>query len=183
MGDGKFDVAHLMYLNPFVDSVDLSRLGRKIPLVSTVHDVVPHRSRVPAAVEHRMLARQYRYGGSLIVSHDVMRRRLVEEFDVDPARIVVMSQDIPVMPPRPAPPAGRPPTVLFFGTFRPNKGIDVLLDAIAQLDDDARFLFAGRGAEEIERTVVEAARRDPRIELELGYASVARNESCTPRRT
>ncbi|MGZ6962772.1 MAG: glycosyltransferase family 4 protein [Acidimicrobiia bacterium] len=172
--EGGFDVAHMMYLNPFVDAVDLSRLGRRIPLVSTVHDVVPHQSRVPAAVEHRMLARQYRYGGTLIVSHGVMRRRLVEEFDVDPARIVVMSQDIPVMPPRPTPPPDRPPTVLFFGTFRPNKGIDVLLDAIAQLDDEARFLFAGRGAEEIERAVVEAARRDPRIELELGYANAAR---------
>lgn len=173
---GNFDVAHMMYLNPFVDSVDLSRLGRRIPLVSTVHDVVPHQSRVPASIEHRMLARQYRYGGTLITSHDLMRQRLVTEFDVDPARIVVMSQDIPVMPPRHERPAGERPTVLFFGTFRRNKGIDVLLEAIAALDDDARFVFAGRGADELERLVVEAAGRDPRIALELGYASAARKD-------
>ena len=157
VAEGNFDVADMMYLNPFVDSIDLSRLGRRIPLVSTVHDVVPHESVRPGPVEHRMLARQYRHGGTLITSHDVMRQRLVTEFDVDPARIVVMSQDIPVMPPRPERAPGERPTVLFFGTFRRNKGIEVLLDALARLDDDARFVFAGRGADDLERLVVEAA--------------------------
>jgi glycosyltransferase involved in cell wall biosynthesis len=123
-----------------------------------------------------MLARQYRYGGTLITSHEVMRQRLVTEFDVDPARIVVMSQDIPVMPPRPERAAGERPTVLFFGTFRRNKGIEVLLDAIAAIDDDARFMFAGRGSEELERLVVDAAGRDPRVSFELGYASAKRKD-------
>ena len=176
VAEGTFDVAHMMYLNPFADSVDLSRLGRRIPLVSTVHDVVPHESRVPAPVEHRMLARQYRHAGTLITSHEVMRQRLVTEFDVDPARVVVMSQDIPVMPPRPERPPGERRTVLFFGTFRRNKGIEVLLEAISALDDDARFVFAGRGADDLEQLVVDAARRDPRIDLELGYASAARKD-------
>lgn len=174
--EGGFDVAHMMYLNPFVDSVDLARLGRRIPLVSTVHDLVPHASRVPKPIEHRMLARQYRHAGTLITSHEVMRQRLVQEFDVDPARIVVMSQDIPVMPPSPPRRPDQRPTALFFGTFRRNKGIEVLLDAIAQLDDDADFVFAGRGEPDLEQLVIEAATRDTRIIPELGYASAARKD-------
>ena len=46
---GGFDVAHIIYLNPFTDPLDLASLRRHVPLVSTVHDVVPHHSRVPDA--------------------------------------------------------------------------------------------------------------------------------------
>jgi glycosyltransferase involved in cell wall biosynthesis len=66
-----------------------------------------------------------------------------------------------------------PPAVLFFGTFRRNKGVPVLLRAIEALRDlpDVRFHFAGRGAEDVEAMVREAAGRDPRITAEIGFAS------------
>jgi glycosyltransferase involved in cell wall biosynthesis len=69
-----------------------------------------------------------------------------------------------------------PPTVLFFGAFRRNKGIDVLLDAIERLRGglDARFVFAGRGFPDVEQRVAEAAARDDRIEAEIGYATARR---------
>ena len=89
-----------------------------------------------------------------------MRRRLLAEFEVDPDRVVV--NPLPISVERTAPrPEGARPTVLFFGTFRRNKGIEVLLRAIESLrgETDARFHFAGRGFPEVESEVTAAARQ------------------------
>ena len=181
---GDFDVCHVIYLNPFTDPLDLWALQRKVPLVSTVHDVVPHHSRVPAPVERRLLAMQYRNAGTLLVHHEAVGERLVHEFDLDPDRVVVVPLQIPVVEEsgagagRNADAGATQQTVLFFGTFRRNKGITALLDAIEQLRDetDARFVFAGRGFPEVEQLVRDAARRDPRIVTEIGYATADRKD-------
>jgi glycosyltransferase involved in cell wall biosynthesis len=176
---GAFDVAHVVYLNPFTDGLTLGRLGRRVPLVSTVHDVVPHMRRVPRAVERRLLRAEYRNAGTILVHHESVRRRLVREHPVDPARVFEVPLPIALRPgaESPPPPEG-PPTVLFFGTFRRNKGIDVLLDAIGRVPSErpARFVFAGRGFADVERRVQDAAARDARVEVELGYASAARKD-------
>jgi glycosyltransferase involved in cell wall biosynthesis len=199
---GDFDVCHVVYLNQFTDPLDLWALRRKVPLVSTVHDVVPHNSRVPAAVERRLLAAQYRNAGTLLVHHEAVGERLVREFDLDPDRVVVVPLQIPVIDmsegrERAHPSgarerarsadagatqdasadAGAPrQSVLFFGTFRRNKGIVELLDAIEQLRGEtaARFVFAGRGFPDVEQLVLDAAQRDPRIVTEIGYATADR---------
>jgi glycosyltransferase involved in cell wall biosynthesis len=64
-------------------------------------------------------------------------------------------------------------TVLFFGTLRRNKGVDVLLRAIATLRDrdDLRFVFAGRGFADVEQAVADAAAHDDRIVFDHGYVS------------
>ena len=179
---GNFDVCHVVYLNPFTDALDLWSLGRKVPLVSTVHDVVPHNSRVPAPVERRLLAAQYRNAGTLLVHHEAVGERLVREFDLDPDRVVVVPLQIPVIEASGATRDGsadagaRQQSVLFFGTFRRNKGITELLDAIERLrgETDARFVFAGRGFPEVEQLVRDASKRDPRIVTEIGYATADR---------
>ncbi|HEY3724960.1 MAG TPA: glycosyltransferase family 4 protein [Acidimicrobiia bacterium] len=171
----RFDVAHLVYLNPFTDAFDLRRLARRVPLVASVHDVVPHQSRVPAPVERRLLAAQYRHAGILVAHHESVRRRLLEEFAIDPDRVVVNPLPISIEPVVPRA-DGTAPTVLLFGTFRRNKGIAELLQAIEALRGavDARFLFAGRGFPDVESEVLAAASRDDRIEVEIGYATAAR---------
>jgi glycosyltransferase involved in cell wall biosynthesis len=177
---GGFDICHVVYLNPFTDPFTLGALRKRVPLVSSVHDVVPHNARVPAPVEHTLLAREYRHGGTLLVHHPSVGRRLTDEFGVDPDRIVVVPLQIPPprirLPERPPVPRDGPETVLFFGAFRRNKGIDVLLDAITRLqgETDARFVFAGRGFPDVEQQVSEAAARDARIVAEIGYATAAR---------
>jgi glycosyltransferase involved in cell wall biosynthesis len=182
---GDFDVCHVVYLNPFTDPIALWDLERKVPLVSTVHDVVPHNSRVPARVERQLLAVQYRNAGTLLVHHESVGKRLVREFELDPARVAVVPLQIPVIGGAGARAhaggadarAARP-TVLFFGTFRRNKGIVELLDAIERLrgETDARFVFAGRGFPDVEQLVADAAGRDPRIETEIGYATADRKD-------
>jgi glycosyltransferase involved in cell wall biosynthesis len=174
IGAGAFDVAHLVYLNPFTDPFDLRALGRRVPLVSSVHDVVPHQSRVPAPVERRLLQAQYRNAGILVVHHESVASRLVSEFDVDPDRVVV--NPLPISVETATRVDGTPPTVLFFGTFRRNKGVDVLLSAVASLrgETDASFVFAGRGFADVEAEVVAAAAGDERITVEIGYATAER---------
>ena len=130
---------------------------------------------MPAPVEHRLLQVQYAHAGILVVHHASVRRRLLDEFDLDPDRIVV--NPLPISVEETVPRAdGARPTVLFFGTFRRNKGVDVLLRAIASLRDetDARFHFAGRGFPEVEAEVMAAAALDDRITTEIGYATAPR---------
>jgi len=179
---GRFDVCHVMYLNRFTDPVALRRLGRRTALVSSVHDVVPHQRRLPKAAERALLRVLYDGAGTLVVHHDFVRRRLLEEFAVDPGRVFVVPLQVPevAIDPRegvPSPPASRP-VVLFFGAFRRNKGVDVLLDAIRATtgETDATFVFAGRGAPDVEHLVASAAANDPRIRAEIGFATLERKE-------
>jgi phosphatidylinositol alpha-mannosyltransferase len=154
-----------------------------VPLVSSVHDVVPHQSRVPAPVERRLLQAQYEHAGMIVVHHDAVRRRLLAEFAVDPERVVMVPLPITVeadvADAAAAAGRARPVRVLFFGTFRRNKGVDVLLDAIraSQGETDARFHFAGRGFPDVEALVTDAAARDDRITVELGYATADRTRA------
>ncbi len=172
------DVVHVVFVNRFTDWWALERLARHRPLVTSVHDVVPHHTRLPMPVERRLLGRLYRHGGELVVHHESVGRQLQAEFGVDAARI----HDVPhwVLP---APAQHRerpntPPTVLAFGALRRNKGVDVLLDAIAARPRlDARFVFAGRGAAEIEQQLRAAAASDPRILVEIGYATEERKHA------
>lgn len=182
---GQHDLAHVIYLNPFVDWVALRRLARRVPLVSSVHDVTPHERRMPAGLERRALARQYAYAGTIVVHHDWVRRRLLEQFALDPARLrLVPAQVIPAPAVETGPVEG-PPEVLFFGTLRRNKGVEVLLDAIRRLpsDLDLRVVIAGRGFADVERAVLEAADRDPRILPEIGYATAQRKAELYARAT
>lgn len=173
---GAFDVAHVFYLNYFTDGLSLRSLARRVPLVSTVHDVVPHQSRVPRALERALLARQYRAAGTIVVHHERVRDRLLSEFDVDPGRVELVHHWVIPSEPRPRVRPGDPATVLFFGTLRRNKGVAVLLDAISRLRDlpDVRFVVCGGGAPEIEESVRAAATADPRVTAEIGYASAGR---------
>lgn len=175
--DGRFDVAHVVYLNPFTDAFALERLQRRVALVSSVHDAVPHHRRLPGSIERRLLLRQYRGAGTIVVHHDAVRRHLVSEFDVDARRVVEIPLPIPELPLRDQRHEG-PPTVLLFGTLRRNKGVAVLLGAIEALrgEIDARFVLAGRGVPELETAVRAAAALDPRVVAEIGYATAARKD-------
>ncbi|HEY3831905.1 MAG TPA: glycosyltransferase family 4 protein [Acidimicrobiia bacterium] len=173
--DEPFDVAHVMFLNYFVDAFDLRAVGKRQPLVVSVHDVVPHQSRVPGTVERALLGRQYTAANTIVVHHESVRARLVAEFAVDPARV----HNVPHwVIPAPAEPRARPsasPQILFFGALRRNKGVDVLLDAFAALPDrDLRLVVAGRGATDVEQEVRDAAARDPRVVAEIGFVAEAR---------
>ena len=172
-----FDVCHVAFLNQYTDIVDLPRLARTTRLVTTVHDVVPHRSRLPRSVQHQILARLYAACGTIVVHHDDVRTELTARFAVDPATVHVVPHWVsPFRSPDDRRSLSDARNVLFFGTLRENKGIEVLLDAVERLpaDTDMRVHIAGRGDAEIERAVAAAAERSPLLTAEIDWISPAR---------
>ena len=172
-----FDVSHVAFLNQYTDIVDLPRLTRATRLVTTVHDVIPHRSRLPRAVQHRLLARLYSVCGTIVVHHADVKTELTDRFDVDPASVHVVPHWVsPFRAPDDRRTLSPEHRVLFFGTLRENKGVRVLLDAIARMpaDVDLKFHIAGRGNAELERAVNAAAERFPNVTAELEWITPER---------
>ncbi len=174
---GGFDVCHVAFLNQYTDIFDLPRLAKATNLVTTVHDVVPHRSRFPRAIQDRILTRLYAVCGTIVVHHADVGAELIQRFAVDPARVHVVSHWVsPFRAPDDRRVLSDGHRVLFFGTLRENKGIRVLLDAIEQIPADAkvRVHIAGRGDRGLERAVLAAADRLPRLTAEVGWISPER---------
>jgi glycosyltransferase involved in cell wall biosynthesis len=174
---GGFDLAHIAFLNQYTDTVELRRLARRVPLVTTVHDVIPHRTRLPAPLQQQLLDVLYRACGSIVVHHADVGAELTHRFAVDPDRIHVVPHW--VSPFRAADDRRTlhdAPTVLCFGTLRRNKGIPQLLQAIERIGPDAglRFHIAGRGDPELEAAVRDAAARMPWLTAEVDWITPER---------
>ena len=117
---------------PRLDAVALRRSAHASGgTVFTAHDVLPRRS-AGAVARWRAL-----YGAcDRVITHSEHGRgRLLDEVGVDASRIAVIPH--PVLPddgaaePPDAPASGE--TVLFFGLLRPDKGLDVLIEALPAL--------------------------------------------------
>jgi uncharacterized protein (DUF2267 family) len=92
-----FDVCHVVFANYLVDGIDFRAIARRTRLVFEVHDVVPHESRVPNALEHTLLRLLYRAPGQIVVRHEFVGDGLVEQFGIDPARITVVPWHVQVV--------------------------------------------------------------------------------------
>lgn len=168
-----FDLVHLHYVNRFTDAV--ARLPS--PLVLSVHDVVPHRARLGRA-EHLVLRRTYHRSDALVVHHEALREQLIGEFAVDPMRVHVVQHQVFAAPDVDGPPKDEPPTILFFGALRANKGLPDFLDAVDRLRGvDARFVVAGRGDPDLEALTRDAAAADPRVQAEIGFLTLERKRA------
>jgi glycosyltransferase involved in cell wall biosynthesis len=149
------DVIHLHCTNPilFVYLMLLRLLG--VPLVATAHVVTPH-ERIP--FQQAVYRRIHRMSHLIIAHSDFDRKRLLEEFGVDPDRVMVIPhgeygffesggdlhnrhtarRSLGLEP--------QDEVALFFGYIREYKGLDVLLEAWPTVVDArpaARLLVAG----------------------------------------
>jgi glycosyltransferase involved in cell wall biosynthesis len=141
------DVVHFQWLT--VQPLDVHVLPRR-PLVLTAHDLLP---REPRPGQLRAQRKLYDAVDAIIVHSDYGRRQLVEQAQVDEAKVHVvyhgafahlaLTPDAAPLPPELAGSDRR--IVLFFGLIRPYKGLDVLLDAWRALDPpDAELWVVGR---------------------------------------
>ncbi len=149
------DVIHLHCTNP-VALVYLSLLRRlRVPLVATAHVVTPHE---PIRFQNAVYRRIHRLADLVVAHSEVDRGRLIEEFAVDPGRVIVIphgeygffetrggavdrGQARESLGLRSA-----DEVALFFGYIREYKGLDVLLDAwpaVAEARPRARLVVAG----------------------------------------
>ena len=107
----------------------------------------------------------------LVVYHQWLASRLTEGFGVDPDRLHVLPLALDAhrrTSPRPV-----DGTVLFFGSLRRNKGLDVLLAALNILDrEDVRCVIAGAADDATyQRLRAAVASSSSEIRLELGHVT------------
>ena len=167
----------MAFLNQYTDIVELRLLARRVPLVTTVHDVLPHHRRLPEAVQHRLLAALYAACGTIVVHHEDVGAELRDRFAIPAAHVRVVPHWVsPHRDQDDRRTLAAIPTVLCFGTLRRNKGITVLLAAIERIGPDAgiRFRIAGRGDPELEAAVRDAAGRLPQLDAELEWITPER---------
>lgn len=149
----------------------------------TVHNLLPHDNH--NAQTYRLSRAIYRTAACCMVHTARMKQALATDFGIDPARIVVAEHGIDRL--LPATPESRAAMrarlkfeesdrlILFFGNLSPYKGVDVLVEAFAQIDPEVptRLLIAGRcrssALREALRSQIEANPRRDRIEWMEGY--------------
>lgn len=129
------DINHFQWLP--VQAIDRLLLP-KGPNVLTAHDVVP---REPRPGQLRWLASLYRRLDAIVVHSENGRDRLVNELEIDPAQIEVVSHgafnNVAAQAANELPIELRgasKPVVLAFGLIRPYKGTDVLIEAMREID-------------------------------------------------
>jgi glycosyltransferase involved in cell wall biosynthesis len=173
--DANIDLTHIHYINRFTDSF----VGRRRPrgFVISVHDLEPHVRRLPMWLERALLRRIYRRADGLVVHHDVLRQALIDDYGLPAERVhVVEHQVFPVDESlRTTEPTATRPTILFFGAMRPNKGVDLFVDAIRLLPSDLEVdvVLAGRGDPAVEDQA-RAAAAMPHVTAEIGHATYER---------
>jgi glycosyltransferase involved in cell wall biosynthesis len=135
------DVVHWQWL-PFarLDARWLHRLRPCTALVHTVHNARPYHGAGDAAAAqgqgYTALLGQF----DALIAHGPETRAALEGQGVDPARIHLVphppmrlaTADEAILAAVPPPPPGRP-RILFFGTIRPYKGLDLLVAAALDL--------------------------------------------------
>ena len=141
------DVVHFQWFDvPWLDGALLPRR----PVVVTAHDLLPREPRPgQVAAQRRLLGAV----DAVVVHSSYGRRQLLDGLDLDPAKVHVIHHGAFEHLTRPASPRPLPaelgdvsdrPVVLFFGLLRPYKGVDILLQAWAQIAPDAELWIVGR---------------------------------------
>ncbi|HEY7580426.1 MAG TPA: glycosyltransferase [Acetobacteraceae bacterium] len=132
------DVIHFQWLPlPLVDRRFLTRLRRIAPLVLTVHDTDPFNGDPAAGLQRRGMASSYAAFDRLI-THTLQGRTRLLRHGIAEDRLTVLPHGLLGTPANgearceAATPEG-PLTFLLFGKIKPYKGLDLLIEAFAQL--------------------------------------------------
>jgi glycosyltransferase involved in cell wall biosynthesis len=168
------DVVHVQWLAlPRVDVRWLHRVAERTPTVFTAHHVLPRDEGQGVELRRRVY--------DVVERVIVHSRRGVDELaslGLERERIAYIPHAVfePADGSEPEPPSGS--TLLFFGLLRAYKGLDVLMRALADLDD-ARLVLAGDPLDPIEpvRALARELGVDGRIEWRLGFLPDAEVEA------
>ena len=143
-------VIHFQWLPlPWIDRPFLAAMARRCPLVFTVHDATAHGGRGFAPLQTLGLRGALRQFSALIVHNKAGQQALIE-LGIDEASIEVLPHPpLPLPPPETtAKPDSANPVLMIFGEIKPYKGIDLAIEALAQLPDRhrgrTRLVIAGR---------------------------------------
>jgi glycosyltransferase involved in cell wall biosynthesis len=118
----------------------------KVPVIVVLHTVLVD----PTPHQREVLERVLAAADAVVTMTPTARRRLLNGYPVDPARVSLIPHGAADnrLPPgtRPAQPAARP-TILTWGLLGPGKGIEWVVDALVELrdvDPAPRYLVVGQ---------------------------------------
>ena len=179
----KFDVVHVQFLPvPRLDVWVLLLIGHRCRVLYTVHNLYPHGADGSGRAR-RLYARIYRRAHHLIAHTEFTVRGLVGEFGVDPSKISrvphgnfshLRAQSRPTPPKALGLDPTGSPIVLLLGQLRPNKGIDVLVEAVGELRQrQVAFTLIIAGAPRMDLAPIRARIRElglqDGVQLRPGY--------------
>lgn len=134
-----FDLVHTQILPlPVLDWLFIRMLSRSIPLVCTVHELVPHSAKM-RGLARIALKSIYRRASTLFVFADFTRDRLIDQYGISAEKVVKVRHGnsehmLEVSKAANGKPASDP-VILFLGGIRKDKGLDVLIEAAGYLRD------------------------------------------------
>jgi glycosyltransferase involved in cell wall biosynthesis len=175
------DVLHFEWIVlPLLDAFFLPRLARLVPIVLTVHNSVPFHGKGSSAL---MLKGQDKalHGFDHFIPHteairDYLLRQGIpaERMDLLPHPAVRLPRDPAVAAAAAARPPGAPVEILFFGSIKAYKGVDVLVRAgleLARRRRDFKITIAGKPFFDMQplEAEVAAAGAAGLIDFELGH--------------
>ena len=114
-----------------------------VPTIVVAHTVLNR----PTEHQHSVLAELADRADAVVVMSEAARRRLCDRFGIDPEKVITISHGAVVPPPRARPAAHQGATLLTWGLVGPGKGIERVIDAMAELQSlpqRPRYLVAGR---------------------------------------
>lgn len=162
---GSADLVHYQWLT--APSLDVHLLPPLRPRLITAHYILPPR---PSPRRVRSARRVFSRMDAVVAHSEHGAARLREEVGLDPARVRVIPHGafdyLTRLPEeRPLPPeleGAEGPVILCFGLIRPYKGIEVLLDAFAQVEG-AELWIVGNPRMDVEPLRARAAAASGRV--------------------
>lgn len=146
-------VVHLLfpfYLTDFMLVNRLKREGKKVVL--TVHEVSPHRPFLGGRLDRILIRKMFRGADLLIVHTESLKRKLTHLYPISPEKVRVIrhgyfmgasaSAGTSHLRQKYGIPSDRK-VLLFFGSIRENKGLDILLRAMQELKSVYFLIIAG----------------------------------------
>ncbi|MEU8172840.1 glycosyltransferase family 4 protein [Microbispora hainanensis] len=143
-------------------------LRRRARVVALCHNVLPHESK---PYDRPLMTALLRRADG-VLAHSEQQADLARALTGAPVRVAALAPHLPTRGAREA--TGREPTgrLLFFGIVRPYKGLDLLLEALAQVPG-VRLTVAGEfwGGLEDTRALIARLGLADRVEIRPGYVA------------
>jgi glycosyltransferase involved in cell wall biosynthesis len=176
------DIVHFQWLMlPLLDRLALARLRRRAGLVLTVHNAELTAHSTSAVVGRLGAVLQALGQGDAVmafdryIAHTIKTVTQLQRLGIAPERIILLPHpplnlDAPLVPPT----ADHRRDILLFGSIKPYKGVDVLIEAglaMATRRQDFRITIAGRPFQPLDelRARIEAASAADSFRFDLDY--------------